>query len=373
MAVTRSVARAMSQLTKPRVTKKSKTTRRKVMKAQANKKNTTKKNTPEARTTEANEKKAGIHAPPYRERLIEWITLKDPADGVIPNKSELFSILQRMRGWGGCQVVSRARPSGLDGIEWLVVEWQDLATRDKFLESEFSESLTQALAPRSPKKELIWPIDCWDFHRVIRADPRYPPQKLYEILTTYFPVELDGTTLKTLRSLAPRCMFPEDLVPNPGGQWHDKYADASEWHCGQHPWEAPMIAPIVVAEKLEARDGFMNGFLYHERAWVEGEVEFRGQPARRLIHIFRFEDEEGERCYKEEMKCWNIPRGRTTSNEVENFLTDLEDLGMIGYESQHARFLEVLESVPEDKVYLPGQFPMKRLPEFLVESSLGLY
>ncbi|KAJ5809267.1 uncharacterized protein N7503_001485 [Penicillium pulvis] len=368
MAVTRSAARALGQLTKPGVTKKSKTTRKRMMKAKANQENTTKKRFSVAKSTKANEKKAIIHDPPYRERLIEWITMKDPIDGVIPNKSELFSILQRIRGRKGCQVVSRARPSELNGIEWLVVEWQNLATRDKFLESELSESLTQALAPRSPKKELIWPIDCWDFHRVIRADPRYPPQKLYEILTTYFPVDLNDTALTTLRSLAPQCVFPEELVPNPGGQWHDKYADASEWHCGQSPVEAP----IIVAEKIEVTGGFMNGFLYHERAWMEREIEFRGQPARRLIHIFRFEDEDGERCYKEEMKRRNTPRGRTSSNEWENFFLDLQDLGMIGYESQHARFLEVLERVSEDKVYLPGQFPMKRLPEFLVESSLGL-
>ncbi|KAJ5533503.1 hypothetical protein N7494_010055 [Penicillium frequentans] len=295
MAVTRSVARAINQHTKPGVTKKSKTTMRKVVKAKANKENTTKKNASEAKSTQANEKKAIIHDPPYRERLIEWITLKDPTDGAVPNKSELFSILQRIRRRKGCQVVSRARPSEINGIEWLLIEWQDLATRDRFLESELSESLTQALALRSPKKELVWPIDCWDFHRVIRADPRYPPQKLYEILTTYFPVDLDDTTLTTLRSLAPQCTFPENLVPNPGGQWHDKYADASEWHCGQ----SPVVAPIIVAEKMEFTDAFMSGFLYHERAWIEGETEFRGQPARGLIHIFRFEDEEGERFYKE--------------------------------------------------------------------------
>lgn len=66
---------------------------------------------------------------------------------------------------------------------------------------------------------MVWPINCWDDHRVIRADPRYPPPKLYEMLTVYFPVKLDETTVETLESLAPASSWPEDLIPTPGGNF----------------------------------------------------------------------------------------------------------------------------------------------------------
>lgn len=78
----------------------------------------------------------------------------------------------------------------------------------------------QALPPRSPTKEMVWPINCWKDHRVIRVDPRYPPQKLYETLTVYFPAKLDGTTMKILEDLAPECSWRENLVPNPRGKFH---------------------------------------------------------------------------------------------------------------------------------------------------------
>ncbi|KAJ5814021.1 uncharacterized protein N7503_000771 [Penicillium pulvis] len=51
----------------------------------------------------------------YRERLIE---LRDPTDGVIPNTSEVFSLLQQLRKQKGYQAVARGRRSEPDGIEW---------------------------------------------------------------------------------------------------------------------------------------------------------------------------------------------------------------------------------------------------------------
>lgn len=132
---------------------------------------------------------------------------------------------------------------------------------------------------------------------------------------------------------------------------------------------------IEVQGNAGVRESFrdpVQGFLYHERAWMDGEVEYRGQPARRLISIFRFEDEQGEQFYKQEKERDPFVRKRPIVNEMENFFADLEDLGMLGYESHHVQFLEVLNRVPEDAVFFPGQFPMKRLPCFLIEMSLDL-
>lgn len=99
MAVTRSATRAASQLTKSRNTKKQ----------------TAKSKRTKAKPTNTN--KSLNKTAPHRERLIEWITLRDPIDGMITNRSEIFSLLQQLRKRKGCQVVARARPSELEGIE----------------------------------------------------------------------------------------------------------------------------------------------------------------------------------------------------------------------------------------------------------------
>lgn len=104
----------------------------------------------------------------------------------------------------------------------------------------------------------------------------------------------------------------------------------------------------------------MEGFLSQKHGWMEGKVEYRGQAARRLVYFFKFEDEEGERYYKEDMK-WGrrIRNGRATWDVMEHFLEDLEKLGMIGFESLHVRFLEIVDNIPENASFpTPPSLPI---------------
>ncbi|KAJ5727863.1 hypothetical protein N7493_005683, partial [Penicillium malachiteum] len=146
-----------------------------------------------------------------------------------------------------CQVVARGRPRKLIGIEWLVIV------------SELSQKLEEVLAPRLWKRELgLWEI--------ISANPAFPPQKLYEILTVYIPADLDDTTVSSLEKSRVSPHWPEE--PD--------------------------------CESTEEPSA-MSGLISQEFGWLEGKVEYHGRAARQLVYFFKFKDEEVERRYKETM------------------------------------------------------------------------
>lgn len=59
--------------------------------------------------------------PPQSRRLLEWISLKDSPNGVIPNSDELFATLQEIHQLNECIVIARGRPRELSEIEWLII------------------------------------------------------------------------------------------------------------------------------------------------------------------------------------------------------------------------------------------------------------
>lgn len=65
-------------------------------------------------TTETNAKDpSAAERPPQSRRLVEWISLKDPPNGVIPNSDELFATLQEIHKLKECIVIVGGRPREL--------------------------------------------------------------------------------------------------------------------------------------------------------------------------------------------------------------------------------------------------------------------
>ncbi|GAQ47338.1 hypothetical protein AKAW_00172 [Aspergillus niger] len=249
--------------------------------------------------------------PPQSRRLLEWISLKDSPNGVIPNDDELFATLQEIHKLNECIVIARGRPRELSEIEWLIIEWRSSRDREEFLTSELCLRLNEALAHRSWSQEIAWPIR--DTGMIIRANPLFPSQRLYEILTIYFPADLDQeaiSSIETFRGLP--C-------------WHLDDEDPAEYPSAAIKSQNP--------------------------AWIEGTCEYQRQTARRLAYFIEFADEEGERIYKEKVS-YN-PRGRPSWDVMVNFFEELKDLGMIGYQSRHVEFVEVVHYVPENYVPEP--------------------
>ncbi|GFF24188.1 hypothetical protein IFM61606_09057 [Aspergillus udagawae] len=249
--------------------------------------------------------------PPQSRRSLEWISLKDPPNGVISNSDELFATLQEMHKLKECIVIARGRPRELSETEWLIIEWRSSRDREEFRTSELFVRLNEALVHRSWSQEVAWPIR--DTGMIIRANPLFPPQRLYEVLTIYFPADLDQETIfsiETFRGLP--C-------------WHLDDEDPAEYPSAAVKSQIP--------------------------AWIEGTCEYQRQTARRLAYFIEFADEKGERIYKEKVR-YN-PRGRPPWDVMVNFFAELKDLGMIGYESLHVEFVEVVHYVPENYVPEP--------------------
>lgn len=59
--------------------------------------------------------------PPQNRRLLEWISLKDSPNGVIPDSDELFATLQEIHKLNECIVIARGRPRELSETEWLII------------------------------------------------------------------------------------------------------------------------------------------------------------------------------------------------------------------------------------------------------------
>jgi hypothetical protein len=92
-------------------------------------------------------------------------------------------------------------------------------------------------------------------------------------------VDLDDATMSSLESLEGLPEWPEEV----------------NWDLTGYRSQHPMV-----------------GIFGQYRGWMEGKVEYRGQPARRLIYFFKFEDGEAVQYYKEELR-W----GRRIRNERE--------------------------------------------------------
>lgn len=160
--------------------------------------------------------------------------------------------------------------------------------------------MNEALSHRSWSQEFAWPRGGGE---IIRANPISPPQKLYEVLTVYFPADLDQENISSIEAFRGLPYWYMEDEEGPAG----------------NPWAA---------------------FKSQRRAWIEGSCEYQGKTARRLAVFIAFTDEAGERLYKEKAICKRA--GRPTGDVIVNFFEDLEDLGMFGYESLHVEFLEVV-------------------------------
>lgn len=156
------------------------------------------------------------------------------------------------------------------------------------------------------RKVLMQPLSLrGGLGHVIRAHPLDAPA-LYEVWIAFFPRDLSVTTARVIE----RIEGPAHLGRNPSGQ-----EDPQTW--------------------------VFDGFLSRHRGWADGEVSYRAQPARRMVYFFHWLNNEIQQRYKQEVR-WATRDGRLVGHDaMEVFIYDLEEQGMLGYETHNARFLEV--------------------------------
>lgn len=273
--------------------------------------------------------------------FIEWYSIEGPEFQNAANLLELMDILKEIRRQPGCDAVVQQKHTESPVPEFFIIgelmlylyaggnfgliiqideidsctEWHDAKRRAQFLESERSRRFTQAIEENRVRKTFFARLLDEPGVSVIRGEP-HSNHGLCEVLIVYFPTSLSETAAQAL-----------DRIKGPQ-QW-EKPMSGEEI---QHPLKFPG-----------------EGLLFRHRGWADGAVEYQGQPARRMIYILYWLDKLAQQRYKQEEKSKKRTRdGRTLWNAMEGFFDDLEDLGMLGYETQSTQFLDI------SGVYFPG-------------------
>lgn len=124
-----------------------------------------------------------------------------------------------------------------------------------------------------------------------------PGTEFYEVCTAYFPAPLSPVAITKI-------------------EWID--------------------APFDIPRERLGANGVFNGALSRRRGWAEGEeVEFRGQAAHRMVYIFRWESKQAKERYHSEVLWPTRTRdGRALLKAMDSFIYELENQGMLGFETQ---------------------------------------
>lgn len=68
----------------------------------------------------------------------------------------------------------------------------------------------------------------------------------------------------------------------------------------------------------------------------------KGKLRKRLVYFFLWESEEAEKLYEETQRWYKKTKnGRELRMAIEISLDDLEECGMLGFETKHGRFEEI--------------------------------
>lgn len=198
---------------------------------------------------------------------------------------------------------------------WIIAEWHKSTDRIQFLESEASKRFVQAVREGNLRQTQLVRLPRGSTCSFHSGNPDLP-YDFREVVTAYFPKNLPDTMTQAL-----------DRIKGPfttGG-------------------------PMSGDELKRPFNWIHEGLLGYIHGWAEGIVYHQGQPARRMIYMLKWFDELAQQQYKEEARWPKRTRdGQTILLAMDAFLDDLEDLGMLGYETRNVEFSEVY------KYYWPG-------------------
>ncbi|KAL2217061.1 hypothetical protein M432DRAFT_659226 [Thermoascus aurantiacus ATCC 26904] len=230
-----------------------------------------------------------------RRRLLEWFDL-EYTDGL--ENSGWKAALAALRGQSGCKGIFTSRPVEPPERLWIIIV---SAIRGFQI---FWERLLHTTRGDTPDVHLIYKLGV-SYEHVIKPRIFAHPNDIYEIWTVYFPDDLSGQAKSRL----------EDL-------------------CG------PKIGHMSGFEDQSL--GPMDGLRTTNHGWLEGEIQYEGQAAKRLVYFFLWESEEAEKLYKETQRWYKKTKnGRELRMAIEISLDDLEECGMLGFETKHGRFEEI--------------------------------
>ncbi|KAL4879122.1 hypothetical protein BJY04DRAFT_194287 [Aspergillus karnatakaensis] len=257
--------------------------------------------------------------------VIDMISIEQPLSrdlgGQISFDEQWGSILENLSGVRNCNVITKGRPPETSNMIWIFIEWYRSESRIEFLASDKAHPFLCALHQMKTRYTLTTtalqllstqsPILPIDQHRW--------PGFFYEILITYFPTDLPEKTISRLEETTPL--------------YYGRLSIQPEFH------------PSVP----------MSGFLDHGHSWLHGDVNFEGKPARRLVHILKWRDQQGLELYKREQRTYRGKYGSLKAHTLypawEVFMDELEYHGMLGLESENVEFDESWSSGRKDVIF----------------------
>ncbi|CAG8364901.1 unnamed protein product [Penicillium salamii] len=260
--------------------------------------------------------------------FVEWLDLDYSHNSILKqNDTDWKLILKKAREADGCRQITWTIPVENDQRLWIIIlysnamgqtleDWWRRAQRDEFRQSD---AMTQTMKeviflpdPGSPdnfhsslndKAILIYQYMSthWKFIMDCFSKPSRPDM-IYEVWTVYFPVEDIVAILESnLHSRFPRMRNPGFLP------------DASEDPLG--------------------------AILFQIIALVSGEVEYKGRSCKQIAWFMNWKSTGEEKIFKEIVRFRKNKEERPAVMDV--FIKELQGLGMLGYESCHAKFEEI--------------------------------
>ncbi|RAH76198.1 hypothetical protein BO86DRAFT_404897 [Aspergillus japonicus CBS 114.51] len=241
--------------------------------------------------------------------LLDWITITPALIWDHAKQTDAINeFFDQLQGYSSVNLrLRRSRPLEAPNTEYLMIEWSHASTRAKFLDSDDYTSLMNLLGRLTQGRSVHLSLvdfsstNTYAFH----PDKRGPVDH-FELLMVDFP----GNLSESQRNEISHRNGPFSL---------------RGWFPGQ-PYEE--IEPLPLHQLVD----WTCGWLVDTTGAGAAAVDFRGhRGAQCLVYFLRWNGWAGERRYKaihetHPVDWWG------------EFLARLEELGMLGWESQHVRF-----------------------------------
>ncbi|KAJ5124944.1 uncharacterized protein N7515_008769 [Penicillium bovifimosum] len=242
-------------------------------------------------------------------RIIEWLDLDFSETSPVKQMNWRDS-LNEIQGVEGCRHITFACPFELPHRLWIIIQWLSETHRNDFHRTgRIAGNAKTTLYQYSDNVYSIYRVDYCIGKMIHAGFPMYPdPRKIHEVWMVYFPVYTLDSEKKRERQL-------------------------------------PILLNFY--ERYDEPSNPMTGILSQSIAWLSGEIHYQGVQCQRLAWFMEWRSKEAEELYKTTVRWVRGEKGKHCKPELtlNMFIDDLKSLGMVGYETWHAHFEDILDAL----------------------------
>ncbi|KAJ5201286.1 hypothetical protein N7449_006089 [Penicillium cf. viridicatum] len=254
-----------------------------------------------------------------RGACVEWLDF-DYAINSTLTQIDWKSILRDVRRIAGCRQITFAYPIENSQRLWIIIHWRSRTHRDEFHQSDAmtqtmkevifspdSNTTSNDRTSQNDKAFFIYQFDVNSTKFIVDCFSKSDlPSMVYEIWMVYLPIE----EVVALLDSDPPYYNLKDLK----------------------------LVNIFLQPKNESDP--MAAIFEQHITWISGEVEYKGRRCKRMAWFGAWKSEEAEELYKTTV-AWGSKDNGEKKLASDLFIERLNGLGMVGYETWHARFEEI--------------------------------